>query len=184
MCPFQHFRRILKDRRPMVLADLVTRALYIYPFWQVVSHSRRSCPILGLPDSPRRPQIAGDAGWRESLTWRTSERLAYPPDRRCILCTHVTDALPPSSCSLHYARIAGMLALWATGIFKLLSSYALPIVLLCSRLSSETTLKVSSQRNNVLYSEPQKSWPLLPYEIHVSRGHDFCGPLYMRIANL
>jgi len=26
---------------------------------------------------------------------------------------------------------------------------------------------------------PQNSWPLLPRETHWSRGHDFCGPLYM-----
>ena len=28
------------------------------------------------------------------------------------------------------------------------------------------------------YSGPQKSWPLSPYEMHGSWGHDFCGPLY------
>jgi len=35
-----------------------------------------------------------------------------------------------------------------------------------------------SAAEQIMYSGPQKWWPLLLLKIHGSRGHDFCGPLY------
>jgi len=34
------------------------------------------------------------------------------------------------------------------------------------------------------YSGPQKSWPLLPCISYESKGHDFCGPLYIYVFQL
>jgi len=36
----------------------------------------------------------------------------------------------------------------------------------------------------ILYSGPQKSWPLLPFIFCRSRGHDFCDPVYIMMNNI